>query len=239
MVEANIEKVMRANESTIALIRKASQGISNGKGRLAIFPASFNPPTRAHLALIREAKEAARLDEVLVLLDVAAMDKECAGAEVADRLAMMKRAFGRDPWVSTGLSSHGLFLDKIAPLRRIYPDLVDFFFIVGFDTIVRVVNRKYYLSPKKSLEELFSKSHFLVANRGEVEERDFRTLFRKRANKPYLDSVSYFTVSPKFSRLSSTLVRERIARGLPVDQFVPASVLQFIQKKGLYTPIRS
>lgn len=239
VIERNIEGLRRAKESTIALIRRAPQGISEGRGRLGIFPASFNPPTRAHLALIREARVRQRLDEVLVLLDVRAMDKECAATEFADRLAMLKKAFGRDPEVSTGISSHGLFFDKITPLRRIYPDPVDFFFIVGFDTIVRVVDRKYYRNPKKSLDELFARCRFLVANRGDLERKDFELLFQKRGNKPYMDRVSYFTLSPRFSLLSSTLVREKIAKGMPVDPFVPASVLQFIRKKGLYTAIRS
>ncbi len=239
LIKATIEKLLRAKESTIILIRRASQGISGGKGRLGIFPASFNPPTLAHLALIREARMRERLDEVLVLLDVRAMDKECATHEFTDRLSMLKKAFGRNPKVSIGLSSHGLFLDKIVPLRRVYPDPLDFFFIIGFDTIIRVLNRKYYRNPKKSLGELFSKSHFLVANRGRREQRDFEMLFQKRENKPYLSKVSYFTLSPGFSLFSSTLVRERIAEGMPVDRFVPASVLQFIRKKGLYAALRS
>ncbi len=239
LIKANIEEVMRAWKSTIVLVRKASQGISGGKGRLGILPASFNPPTNAHLALVREARLRERLDEVLVLLDIRAMDKACADTEITDRLAMLKKAFEKDPRVSTGLSSHGLFLDKIGPLRRIYPESIDFFFIVGFDTILRIVNRKYYRSPKKSLDELFTKCRFLVANRGEAEQRDFESLFRKRENRPYAEKVSYFTLPPRFSLLSSTLVRERIAEGMPVDQFVPASVLQLIRKKGLYATICS
>ncbi len=239
MIESSIRKLSRAKESTIVLVRKAFQGISDGKGRLGVFPASFNPPTKAHLALIREARMRERLDEVLVLLDVQAMDKACAAAEITDRLAMLEKAFQKEPKVSTGLSNRGLFLDKIAPLRRIYPESIDFLFIVGFDTIVRVVNRKYYRSPKKSLDELFTKCRFLVANRGDVEERDFEILFRKRENRPYADKVSYFTLSPRFSLLSSTLVRERIANGMPVDQFIPACVLHFIRKKGLYAALGS
>ncbi len=239
LIKSDIDGLMRAKESTIILVRKASQGISGGKGRLGIFPASFNPPTKAHLALVREARLRERLDEILVLLDVRAMDKTCAASEITDRLAMVEKAFERDLRVSTGLSSHGLFLDKIASLRRIYPVPVDFFFVVGFDTIVRVLNRKYYRNPKKSLDALFSKSHFLVANRGDREQRDFETLFRRRENKSYAGKVSYFTLSPQFSPLSSTLVRERIAEGMPVDRFVPAAVLQFIRKKGLYAACRS
>ena len=55
-----INRLVASRESRIFLIRKAPQGISGRKGRLGIFPASFNPPTMAHRALIREARKAGR-----------------------------------------------------------------------------------------------------------------------------------------------------------------------------------
>jgi nicotinate (nicotinamide) nucleotide adenylyltransferase len=235
----SIGQLRQSDESRVVMIRKAPKGIPNRKGRLGIFPASFNPPTMAHLALVRGAMKKGGLNEILVLLDVQAMDKKPVEAGFGDRLTMLKEVFRKSPNVSIGLSSHGLFLDKIEPLRRFYPDPVEFFFIVGFDTIVRVFDRKYYRNRKKSLDELFARCHFLVANRGELEQRAFERIFRKRENKQYVDRVSYFTLPPKFSKLSSTLVRKRIAKNQTVDQLVPASVLQFIRRKGLYTSLSS
>ena len=121
------------------------------RGRLGIFPASFNPPTMAHLALIREAKKQGNLDEILILLDIQAMDKEPVGATFEDRLTMLKKVFGRDPKVSIGLSNRGLFLEKLKPLRKYYPSPISFFFIVGFDTILRVMDKKYYPNRKEVL----------------------------------------------------------------------------------------
>jgi len=43
LIQGNIEELMRAKESTIILVRKAPKGIASRKGRLGIFPASFNP----------------------------------------------------------------------------------------------------------------------------------------------------------------------------------------------------
>ena len=229
-----IERLARSRESTVVRIRKAPRGIKGRKGRLGIFPASFNPPTMAHLALVRGAMKEGELDEILVLLDIQAMDKKPVEAKFDDRLKMLKGVFGRNQRVSIGLSSHGLFLEKISPLREIYPFPVELFFIVGLDTIFRVMDRKYYRNRKRSLDGLFSRSRFLVANRGELEQRAFESIFRKQENKRYLDKVSYFNLPPEFLHLSSTLVRKRIARNEPVDPFVPASVLHLIKKKGLY-----
>ena len=228
------EELRQSKESIIILVRKARQGISNQKGRLGIFPASFNPPTLAHLALIREAIKKERLNEVLVLLDMQAMDKRPVKARFEDRLVMLKKVFERDPKISIGLSNHGLFLDKIEPLRRIYPDPIALFFIVGFDTILRVMDKKYYRNRRKSLDELFEQSRFLVANRDHYEETAFKMLFRKRQNKIYGEKVTFFTLHPKYSSLSSSLVRERITKGQPVDEWVPAAILQFVRKKRLY-----
>ncbi len=216
------------------MIHKAPKGISNQKGRLGIFPASFNPPTLAHLALIREAKKQGKLDEILVLLDIQAMDKEPVDATFEDRLAMLKKVFRRDPKVSIGLSNQGLFLEKLRPLRALYPTSSELVFIVGFDTILRVMDKKYYRNRKKSLDELFKQSRFLVANRDHYEETAFEMLFRKRENKGYSGRVVFFNLSRRFSTISSSLVRQRLAQGRPVVRWVPAVLLPFLKEKRLY-----
>ena len=216
------------------MIRKAPKGISSRTGRLGIFPASFNPPTMAHLALIKEAKKQGNLDEILVLLDIQAMDKEPVGAALEDRLAMLKKAFGRDPKVSIGLSNRGLFFEKIKPLRKYYPAPISFFFIVGFDTILRVMDKKYYPDRRKFLVELFDRSHFLVANRENDKKKEFEEFFNRKGNREYGTKVSFFNLSRKVSFISSSLVRKRIAEGKPVMGLIPAALLRWIQEKGHY-----
>ncbi len=228
-----LDRLSKSKQSEILLMRRAPKGIQK-KGRLGIFPASFNPPTMAHLALIKEARKQGQLDEILILLDIQAMDKKPIGAAFEDRLTMLKRAFGRDAKISMGVSNRGLFLEKLKPLREYYPSPVSFFFIVGFDTIARVLDRKYYRNRKPSLDALFSQSHFLVANRGEYQERALEILFRRREIKGYKENVSFMTLPVKFSSLSSTLVRKSIAEGEPIDKWVPASVNQFVREKRIY-----
>ena len=215
------------------MVRKAPQGIRRRKGRLGIFPASFNPPTNAHVALVRKALTKGDLNEILVLLDAQAMDKEITGAPLEGRLIMLKRLFQRDPKVSIGISNRGLFVEKVMPLRILYPS-ADLFFIVGFDTILRVMDKKYYRNCSKTLSELFSQCQFMVANRENQETGAFESLFCNRTNKRYRERVSFFTLPRKYSFLSSSLIRERIAKGKGVHGLVPASVLALIKQKGLY-----
>lgn len=234
ILSQQIETMRSREEPTVLIVRKAPEGISNRKGRLGIFPASFNPPTKAHAALIKEARKQGDLDEILLLLDIQAMDKKPIGAAFEDRLIMLKKLFQRNPEVSIGLASHGLFVEKLKPLRELYPPTVTLTFIVGFDTILRVIDRKYYRNRKRSLDQLFRESQFLVGNRGDLGKAAFEMLFSRRKNKKYVDRVSFLTLPTKFSSLSSSLIREEISQGEPTEDLVPASVLRFIRKQGLY-----
>jgi len=230
-----IEDLRRLKKSSILLVRKAPYGISQKHGRLGIFPASFNPPTKAHVALIRRASRVGHLDEILVLLDAQAMDKEIVGAKLEDRVIMMKRLFQQDPKISIAVSNRGLFVEKLAPLRVFYPAPIAFTFILGCDTILRVMDRKYYKKREESLDKLFGESHFLVGNRGGRDREIYESLFQHSDNEKYKAKVSFIALPDKLSSISSSLIRDRLREGKPVRDLVPSPVLRFIEETGLYT----
>ena len=233
-LSGEIEKLTRLKKSSILLVRRAPQGITKRRGRLGIFPASFNPPTQAHLALIRKARRLGNLDEMLVLLDVQAMDKSIIGAGLEDRVLMLERVFQRDLKVSIGVSNRGLFVEKLKPLRAVYPSPVVFTFIVGFDTIVRVMDKRYYSNRDKTLGRLFGQCEFLVANREGKEKHSFEKFLSREENRPYRDKVSFITLPSRFSHVSSSLIRKNFQDGKPVKEWVPSLVLRFIMKRKLY-----
>jgi hypothetical protein len=74
-LQRKVEDFRAVRPPSILFVQRAPRGVSAPKGRLGIFPASFNPPTKAHVALVRKARKQYDLDEVLVLLDLAPMDK--------------------------------------------------------------------------------------------------------------------------------------------------------------------
>ncbi len=233
-LQQTVRDFSRLKKSSVSILRRAPRSIFNPEGSLGIFPASFNPPTMAHLALIRAAKKQTQLGEILVLLDLQAMDKRVIGATWEERITMLEVLFQRDPKISIGLANRGLFFDKIEPLRGQYPASTEFTFIVGFDTILRVMDKKYYENEKKSLDELFRQSRFLVANRGAQEKEDFEKLFGKRDWR-YRNRVSFFTLPERYTFLSSSFVRGRISEGRPIVGLVPGPVLRFIEERALYT----
>lgn len=204
--------------------------------RLGVFPSSFNPLTVAHVELTRRAKEEFDPEEVVLVLDAQAMDKEIHGASLEDRLWML-RLFARScPGYRVAFSSHSRFLDKLRALSRLCPDVQEFCFIVGYDTIVRVLDPKYYDDRERALAELFRGSRFLVANRADGGRAELQTLLDKTENRRFKDRVDFFSLPAPQAHISSTLVRENVAQGGDIRGLVPPAIFRFIRETRLYAP---
>ncbi len=154
---------------TINFVRRAKKGIETGGQKLGVFPGSFDPLTEAHIEVIAEAREY-KLGEILLVLDIVNIDKSTFGASLEDRLLMLLLFFAGDEEISIALSSHGLFLDKVRALQGKYPPATGIVYLVGYDTIVRILDKKYYQDREAAVTELFADSEFLVAGRSGAEE---------------------------------------------------------------------
>ena len=232
-LQRKVKAFQRVKKPTVLILKKAEKGILE-KGRLGIIPGSFNPPTKAHLGLIKSAMSVVLADEILVLLDLKAMDKRPFGATWEERAAMLEILFRENSKVSVGLSNRGFFLDKIELLKKSYPSPIELVFIVGFDTILRVMDEKYYQDRRKSLDRLFEKCKFLVASREDQEEAAFEEFVGRKENKRYREKISFFPLPKIYSCLSSSFVRKKIGEGKSVNRMVPASVLSYIEEKKIY-----
>jgi glutamate synthase (NADPH/NADH) small chain len=211
-----------------------------GIKQVGIFPASFNPLTLAHIELVKSATAIFGLDEIILVLDIRNIDKEIiTGAALEDRLLMLKIYYSFKSGYRIGLASHGLFLDKLRALKNIYPDQTTFNFIVGYDTIVRVLDKKYYQDREKALDELFSRSRFLVANRDYKGKREIEELLSQEENQPFCDQILPFSIANHLATISSTKIREGVKSGKLLTEFshwIPEEIIFFIQETGLYHP---
>ena len=215
-------------------------------GQIGIFPASFNPLTLAHVAVIEEARKIFSLEEIILILDIKNIDKDIFGASLEDRLLMLQLFITPFPYYRIGLASHGLFLHKLQALKRIYPDSPGFNFIVGYDTIARVLDNKYYADRERALDDLFSQSRFLVANRYDKGEKEIEEWLTRKENKRFTclpcrhrqgDRIIPFNIPSRYAFITSTYIRDWIKEGKPITelaQWVPEEVLSFIQQTGLY-----
>jgi nicotinic acid mononucleotide adenylyltransferase len=234
-LHAVVHSLPQEGASIIKVVKRATRGIRDKGEVLGVLPASFNPPTSAHEALVREAGKVVAFDESLLVLDQRAMDKERIDAPLEDRLLMLLVLFGDDPRISLGIANQGLFLDKVEALHLIYPRHTQINFIVGYDTIVRVLDPVYYKKRDDALHALFSQARFLVANRGERDERDLKKLFGREENRPFAAQITPLVLSPDVARISSSEVRSRLAEERSIKGLVPSALEEFILKKGFYS----
>jgi nicotinic acid mononucleotide adenylyltransferase len=234
-LHAVVHSLPQGGASIIKIVKRATRGIRDKGGVLGVLPASFNPPTPAHEALVREAGKVVTFDECLLVLDQRAMDKELIDAPLEDRLLMLLVLFGDDSRISLGIATQGLFMDKVEALHHIYPQDTQLYFIVGYDTIVRVIDPIYYKERDEALHGLFSQARFLVANRGDRDERDLKELFGREVNRPFSPQITSLTLSPALAHISSSEVRFRLAEGKSVQGFVSPKLEEFLLKRGFYS----
>ncbi|HYL81722.1 MAG TPA: hypothetical protein VEU07_12960, partial [Candidatus Acidoferrum sp.] len=154
-----------AGPPRLAFVRRAPAGIAERPGRLLCLSASFNPLTVAHVWLIQEASRLAQPDEALLLLAKANVDKGAMGIPLERRLSLLDCFVGSRPTFSVAAVSHGRFMDKAVAIHPHYPAGTRLTFILGFDTLVRLFDAKYYADRDASLASLFAGSDFIVANR--------------------------------------------------------------------------
>ncbi len=113
-------------------------------GKLGILAGSYNPPTRAHFALVQAA--APHIDEALFVLPRVFPHKRYEGASFEDRLRMLETAaasvLGDFPY-SIAATQQGLFIDIARECREAYGARTRLLFLCGRDAAERAVNWDY------------------------------------------------------------------------------------------------
>jgi nicotinamide-nucleotide adenylyltransferase len=215
----------------LAFVRRASDGIRERPGTLLCLSASFNPLTVAHVWLIQEASRKVFPDEVLLLLARANVDKAISGLPLERRLTLLARFVETRPSFSVAACSHGRFVDKVEAIRAHYPASTRLIFTVGFDTLVRLFDRKYYADRDTSLSALFKASEFIAANRT-PDPPEAVTIFLARPEvSPSAHRIRVIQLPPQIAAVSATQVRARLSRGEPVAELVPPEILPMLRVK--------
>ncbi len=189
--------------------------------RIGIFGGTFDPPHSAHLDIARAALEHARLDRVVFMVSASPPHKsqeEITDAE--DRLEMVRAAIGNNPRLEASRMEidrpgPSYTVDTLEEMGRRYSNAV-FFLIMGYDSLLDL--------PKwRSPGAILAQSRVLAIPRpGE-----------RKPPPPMLEG--HFELVPyEEVQVSTTEIRERLARGEPVDELVPEAVREIIRRRGLY-----
>lgn len=208
----------------MAFARRAPAGIRERAGHLLCLSASFNPLTVAHVWLIQEASRISPPEEVLLLLARANVDKPVEGFPLERRLSLLVRFAESRGTFSVAACSHGRFVDKAEAIRRHYPAGTRLAFIVGFDTLVRLFDPKYYADLNASLSALFEASEFIAANRAPDPPEAVTSFLAQPDVAPYAHRIRVIQLPAEIAAVSATQVRTRLARGVPVTGLVPPEI---------------
>ena len=209
--------------------------------RLAVMSGSFNPPTRAHLGLAQAALATGQFDRLCFALAVRTVNKEqIVGATLAERCAMLAALVRDEPRLAAAVTNRGLYVEQAQAIQAAFAPR-DLAFVVGFDKIVQIVDPRYYADRDAALRDLFARARFLVAPRDGGGREELERLFQQPGQRDYAGRVQFLALTDMEQLelgLSSTRVRELLARGEDVSWAVPAAVAPLLPPIAGYAGAR-
>jgi nicotinic acid mononucleotide adenylyltransferase len=207
--------------------------------RVGVFAGSFNPLTRAHVALANAARRAAGLDALIWTCAAASVDKEqVERAALVDRLAQMSAFVAGRRREALALLNRGLYVDEARTIRALLAPSAELTLIVGYDKIVQIFDPKYYADRDAALRALFSLARLLVAPREGEGAEALAALLAQPENRPFARHVRYLDVPAGYAHDSSTEARALAAETSPdiaaLTRLVPPSGLALALHTGAY-----
>jgi nicotinate-nucleotide adenylyltransferase len=199
--------------------------------RLGILGGTFNPVHNGHLLMAHTAAAAFGLERVLLVPSSLPPHKELAGGVSAvHRLAMLRLAAAGDPLVTVDtveIDRGGVSyaIDTVRHLADREPGC-ELFFIIGLDSLLE-------LHRWKDVTGFLSLCRVVTVNRPGILGRPLRNddlNLPEALSQRLLEDV----VSHTMCEASSSEIRERIAKRLPIGYLVPESVERYIRDHALY-----
>ena len=182
--------------------------------RLGILSGTFNPPTRAHLALAGAAL--GEVDEVLFVLPRVFPHKQYEGAPFAKRIAMLRAAVSGEPRFSIASTDGGLFIEIAEECRTEYPD-AHLIFLCGRDAAERIVNWNY--GRPDAFAGMLEVFELLVAARG-----------GEYSPPPeFAGRIRPLPLPESCEDISATEVRSRIAAGIEWEHLIPPQIAGMVR----------
>jgi nicotinate-nucleotide adenylyltransferase len=193
---------------------------------IGIMGGTFDPVHSGHLAAARQLRDVADLVEVWLMPN--AMPPHRSAAPVAsadDRLRMVRLAVDSQP----GLVPSALEVDRggisytietVRELGRAFPER-PFAILLGSDVALQI--RSWH-----DANALLNEARFVIFNRPET------TLAPQTLHELGFEPSRTQIVHLDTPAIAAHQVRDRLARGAPIDDLVPAAVAEYIQSHHLY-----
>lgn len=203
---------------------------SDGKPvRLGIMGGTFDPIHFGHLLLAEQVREGCKLDALVFIpagVPVFKQDKFVTPA--SQRLQMCRLAVQGNPAfdvssIEIDRGGNTYTVDTLRQLRAHYPSWVEFFFIVGTDTLLSIAKWR-------ESAEIARLAHLVAVSRpGFTLSPEMRLQIAQAG-----DFDLHLLEAPALP-ISSSELRKRVAEGKSIRYLTPLSVCRFIESEGLYT----
>jgi nicotinate-nucleotide adenylyltransferase len=187
---------------------------------------TFDPVHNGHIAAARQLREVAGLDEVWLMPNATPPHRSAAPvASAIDRLRMVQLAVEGQP----GLAASSLELDRggisftidtVRELARRFPAR-PFAILLGSDAALQI--RSWH-----DADALLNEARFVIFNRPET------TLAPQTLHELGFEPTRTQIVHLDTPAIAAHQVRDRLARGAPIDDLVPAAVAEYIRANHLY-----
>ena len=213
-------------------------GSPEPRDNIIVFPGSFNPPTKAHLAILKQARQYARQHaptHLYVAISKHIVDKEkVERALLLDRIMLLETVLHHHVR-HTGimLFNRGLYVEQAEAMHRSFPKVKKLFFLIGYDKIVQILDPRYYENRDAALKELFSLAELLVVPRAGCGPKELEELLHKPENEAFARYIHPLPFSNTYRNMSSSRIRER------PDEYmsdVPPEVRRFMLHTRAYAP---
>jgi nicotinate-nucleotide adenylyltransferase len=188
--------------------------------RIGLFGGSFDPVHLGHLLVAQAAREEMELDRLFFIPAAQSPFKpERQPTPPGARLRLLRLALAGKPWcvldeqeIQRGGVSYTI--DTVRAYRLSYPE-VDLHYLIGADHVEKL--------PKwREADQLAKLVRFIVIPRP------------GRPNMPLPEPFQGRTLAGFPLGVSSSEIRERVARGLSIQDLVPEAVAEAIRNNGLY-----
>jgi len=198
--------------------------------KIGVMGGTFDPIHIGHLLLGEFAYSDFKLDEIWFLPNGDPPHKEVELTEegLQHRIAMVERAVAEVPYFRISFSeakinTHSYTYKTMGEFRRLYPQ-DEFYFILGADALFSIEKWKFF-------QEIFPNCTILAAKRDDKEISELNQQITYLTEK-YNARIKLLRAP--FIEVSSTTIRERVAKGLPVRYMVPDTVAKYIEQYQLY-----
>ena len=196
---------------------------------IGVLGGTFDPIHIGHLIIAEEARLRLGLSQVIFVPAGESWfkyDREISPAE--HRLEIVKLAIATNPHftvstVDLDRGSPSYTVDTLADLRRELGEAADFYFILGLDALVQF---DMWREPRRIIEMCY----LVAARRPEAIHLDLASLERS------IPGISRRLIMLDNAQIgiSSSEIREIVAKGFPIRNFVPDAVERYIREHGLY-----